>query len=61
MKRMAGTREASINRCKGHFWLRRNMDGAETGYAESLSTTVGDWFVGHFKTKDARLHKKLGV
>lgn len=37
------------------------MDEAETGYAETLATTVSDWFVGHFKTKDARLHKNLGV
>jgi hemerythrin len=41
--------------------IREIMDEAEAGYAETLSTTAGDWFVGHFKTKDARLHKKLGV
>lgn len=41
--------------------IREIMDEAEAGYAETLSTTVGDWFVGHFKTKDARLHKKLGA
>jgi len=41
--------------------IRDIMDEAEANYSESLSTTVADWFVGHFKTKDARLHKKLGV
>jgi hemerythrin len=41
--------------------IRDIMDEAETDYTEALSTTVGDWFVGHFKTKDAHLHKKLGV
>ena len=41
--------------------IRDIMDEAETDYTEALSTTVGDWFVGHFKTKDARLHKNLGV
>jgi hemerythrin len=41
--------------------IRDIMDQAEANLTESLSTTVGDWFVGHFKTKDARLHKKLGV
>jgi hemerythrin len=41
--------------------IRDIMDDAETDYSEALSTKVGDWFVGHFKTKDARLHKKLGV
>ena len=30
-------------------------------YGDSLSSTVRDWFVNHFKSKDARLHKKLGV
>ena len=41
------------------------MDDQEAGaYADasdSLATTVRDWFVNHFKTMDARLHKKLGV
>jgi hemerythrin len=41
--------------------IRDIMDQAEASYSQSLSTTVGDWFVGHFKTMDARLHKKLGV
>jgi hemerythrin len=41
--------------------IRDIMDQAEASYAESLSAKVGDWFVGHFKTKDARLHRKLGV
>ena len=41
--------------------IRDIMDAAEVNYTEALSTTVADWFVGHFKTKDARLHGKLGV
>ena len=41
--------------------IRDIMDEAEAGFSKSLSTTVADWFVGHFKTRDARLHKKLGV
>ena len=41
--------------------IRDIMDEAETECGEALSATVSDWFVGHFKTKDARLHKKLGV
>jgi len=39
--------------------IRDIMDAAEDGYAETLSTTVANWFVGHFKTKDARMHKNL--
>jgi hemerythrin-like metal-binding protein len=45
--------------------IRDIMDDYEAGsYAnadEALATTVQDWFVNHFKTKDARLHKQLGV
>ena len=41
--------------------IRDIMDGATAGYANSLSTVVRDWFVNHFKSKDARLHRKLGV
>jgi len=45
--------------------IRDIMDDYEAGaYADadqSLATTVRDWFVNHFKTKDARLHKRLGV
>jgi hemerythrin len=40
--------------------IRDIMDD-EADYSEALSTTVADCFVGHFKTKDARLHKKLGL
>lgn len=29
--------------------------------SQALATTVRDWFVNHFKTRDARLHGKLGV
>jgi hemerythrin-like metal-binding protein len=43
--------------------IRDIMDSAEAAesYETALSETVRDWFVNHFKTKDARLHKKLGV
>jgi len=45
--------------------IRDIMDDFEAGvYSsadEALATTVRDWFVNHFKTKDARLHGKLGV
>ncbi len=30
-------------------------------YESALATSVRDWFINHFKTKDARLHKMLGV
>ena len=36
-------------------------DGAYEDAGAALATTVRDWFVNHFKTKDARLHKQLGV
>jgi len=42
--------------------IRDIMDQqSEANVTESLSATVGDWFVGHFRTKDSRLHRKLGV
>jgi hemerythrin len=45
--------------------IREIMDDAEEGgasaYRENLSRVVRDWFVDHFKTKDARLHRKLGI
>jgi hemerythrin len=44
--------------------IRDIMDAHEAGSAEygtALSTTVRDWFVNHFKYKDARLHRMLGV
>lgn len=45
--------------------LRDIMDefdaGSGTDYKDALGTAVRDWFVNHFKTKDARLHRKLGV
>jgi len=43
--------------------IRDIMDAAHDsgGYGEALSGTVRDWFVNHFKSKDARLHRKLGV
>jgi len=36
-------------------------EGRYTDYEGALSGAVRDWFVNHFKTKDARLHKMLGV
>ncbi len=45
--------------------LRDIMDdfeaGTDTDYKKALGTAVRDWFVNHFKTRDGRLHKKLGV
>jgi hemerythrin len=45
--------------------LRDIMDDHEADayfdYQEALAAAVRDWFVNHFKTKDARLHRKLGV
>ena len=45
--------------------IRDIMDEAESNLSEryraQLSGTVRDWFVNHFKSKDARLHRKLGV
>lgn len=44
--------------------LRDIMDAHEAGsvdYETALTTVVRDWFVDHFKSKDARLHRKLGV
>jgi hemerythrin len=45
--------------------IRDIMDDYEAGkyiaYDEALASAVCDWFVDHFKTKDARLHAILGV
>jgi hemerythrin len=41
--------------------IRDIMDESDSGYGAELSTTVSAWFVDHFKSKDARLHRKLGV
>ena len=45
--------------------LRDIMDAFESDacvdYKSALAGAVRDWFVNHFKTKDARLHGKLGV
>lgn len=45
--------------------IRDIMDAHESGafidYEEALGGAVRDWFVDHFKRKDARLHKMLGV
>jgi hemerythrin len=45
--------------------LRDIMDDYEADayfdYEEALGTAVRDWFVNHFKTRDARLHRRLGV
>ena len=45
--------------------IRDIMDAHESGqfvdYETELGRAVRDWFVDHFKTKDARLHRMLGV
>lgn len=45
--------------------LRDIMDDFEADvtadYGKALGEVVRDWFVNHFKTKDARLHRTLGV
>jgi hemerythrin len=45
--------------------LRDIMDEADAddsaSYRERLPRTVQDWFVNHFKSKDAQLHAKLGI
>ena len=45
--------------------IRDIMDDHEAGHysdvGDQLAHAVRDWFVNHFKTKDARLHKLLGV
>lgn len=45
--------------------LRDIMDAWQAGeredYEKAMSGVVRDWFIGHFKTHDARLHKLLGV
>jgi len=33
----------------------------ESGYEDALSSALSGWFVNHFKTKDARMHRMLGV
>jgi hypothetical protein len=45
--------------------IRDIMDAYESGtegdYGAALGETVRAWFVNHFKTRDARLHRMLGV
>jgi len=45
--------------------IRDIMDAQQgkpsAAYGDRLSSAVRDWFVDHFKSKDARLHRKLGV
>ena len=41
--------------------IRDIMDVTTPNYGEALSAAVRDWFVNHFKSKDARLHSKLGI
>ncbi|MBZ0161176.1 MAG: bacteriohemerythrin [Notoacmeibacter sp.] len=41
--------------------LRNIMDESEIDYSKALSGVIRDWFVNHFKSKDARLHARLGV
>ncbi len=45
--------------------IRDIMDDFDSGkymaYDEALANAVRDWFVDHFKTRDARLHNLLGI
>lgn len=45
--------------------IRDIMDEAEAqqtdAYRERLPRIVRDWFVNHFKSKDAQLHARLGI
>lgn len=45
--------------------IRDIMDDFEAGkydaYHQTLAPVIHDWFVDHFKTRDARLHQMLGV
>jgi hemerythrin len=45
--------------------LRDIMDSHEAGayldYRTALKRSVRDWFVDHFKSRDARLHRLLGA
>lgn len=45
--------------------IRDIMDDFDAGkyraYDEALANAVRDWFVNHFKTRDARLHGMLGI
>lgn len=43
--------------------IRDIMDAAHEGANSSvaLSRTVRDWFINHFKSKDAQLHRRLGI
>ncbi|MBL4600004.1 MAG: hemerythrin family protein [Rhizobiaceae bacterium] len=45
--------------------IRDIMDDFDAGkygtYHEKLAPVIRDWFVNHFKTRDARLHRLLGV
>ena len=43
--------------------IRDLMDDCEAGSGfdeANLATRLRDWFTGHFRTEDARLHKHLG-
>lgn len=41
--------------------LMDNPQGTGSGPAEALARALEDWFAGHFRDHDARLHKRLGV
>jgi len=41
--------------------MAAHEEGVFVNYKDALSRAVRDWFVDHFKTKDARLHRMLGV
>ena len=41
--------------------MERYRANAHADVYEELATSVREWFVTHFKTRDARLHRMLGV
>ena len=45
--------------------IRDIMDAQQAGgtsaYQVQLPSVVRDWFINHFKSKDSRLHRRLGV
>jgi hemerythrin len=40
--------------------MERVEDDPHFRHAPTLSAQLSEWFAGHFRTKDARLHKMLG-
>jgi hemerythrin-like metal-binding protein len=41
--------------------MDRHEADAYFNYEVALVAELGDWFTGHFGTKDARLHKTIGA